>query len=100
MTDRASELVPSKIGRRRVFSIFTAGIFFRIEIEKRRTVGAIRMLRAQESAGRESRWMEIATATKPESGERERSKFDEVLAQMDEGAILDLREAAGFALHE
>lgn len=58
------------------------------------------MLRAQESAGRESGWMEIATAAKPESGERERSKFDEALAQMNEGAILDLREAAGLARHE
>lgn len=58
------------------------------------------MLRVQGSAGRESGWMEIAAAAKPESGERERSKFDEVLTQMDEGAILDLREASGLARHE
>ena len=44
--------------------------------------------------------MKIATAAEPESGEGERGKFDEVLAQVDEDAILELREAAGFARHE
>jgi hypothetical protein len=58
------------------------------------------MPRVQGSAGRKSGWMEITTAAEPKSGEREWSKFDEVLAQMDEGAILELREAAGLARHE
>ena len=44
--------------------------------------------------------MKIATAAKPESGEGERGKFDEVLAEVDKGAILELGEAAGFARHE
>ena len=44
--------------------------------------------------------MEIATAAEPECGESERGKFDEVLAQVDEGAVLELSEAAGFARHE
>ena len=44
--------------------------------------------------------MEIATAAEPESGEGERGKFYEVLAQVDEGAILKLAEAASFARHE
>lgn len=58
------------------------------------------MPRVQGSAGRKSGRMEIATAAEPKSGEREWGKFDEVLAQMDEGAILELREAAGLARHE
>jgi len=44
--------------------------------------------------------MEITTAAEPESGEGERGELDEVLAQVDEGAILELGEAAGFAGHE
>lgn len=44
--------------------------------------------------------MEVATAAEPECGEGERGKFDEVLAQVDEGAVLELSEAAGFARHE
>jgi len=44
--------------------------------------------------------MKIATTAEPESGEGKRSKFYEVLAQVDEGAILNLSEAAGFARHD
>jgi len=44
--------------------------------------------------------MKIATAAEPESGESERGELDEMIAQMDEGAILELSEAAGFAGHE
>jgi len=44
--------------------------------------------------------MKIATSAEPESGEGERSKFYEVFAQADEGAVLELSEAAGFARHE
>ena len=44
--------------------------------------------------------MKIATAAEPKGGEGERRKFYEVLAQVNQGAILELREAAGFARHE
>ena len=44
--------------------------------------------------------MKIATAAEPERGEGQRSEFYEVLAQVDEGAILKLGEAAGFAGHK
>jgi hypothetical protein len=44
--------------------------------------------------------MKIATAAEPESGEGERGEFQELLAQPDEGAILELSEIAGLAGHE
>jgi len=44
--------------------------------------------------------MKIATAAEPESGEGERGEFQELLAQPDEGAILELGETAGLARHE
>ena len=44
--------------------------------------------------------MKIATAAEPEGGEGKRGEFDEVLAQVDEGAVLELGEAAGFARHK
>ena len=44
--------------------------------------------------------MKITTAAKPERGKGKRGEFYEVLAQVDEGAILKLSEAAGFAGHE
>ncbi len=44
--------------------------------------------------------MKIATAAEPECGEGERCKFDEIFAEVDEGAVLELSEAAGFPRHE
>jgi len=41
--------------------------------------------------------VKIATAAEPEGGEGERGKLDEVFAQMDKGAVLELGEAPGFA---
>src|ERR1700687_2069383 len=53
-----------------------------------------------ESARREIGRVKIATAAEPVGGEGERGEFDEVIAQVDEGAVLELSEAAGFARHE
>jgi hypothetical protein len=44
--------------------------------------------------------MKIATATEPESGEGEGCEFQELLAQPDEGTILELSETAGFSGNE
>src|SRR5258707_14890504 len=52
------------------------------------------------SAGRERGRVKIATAAEPECGEGERRKFDEIFAEVDESAILELCETAGFARHE
>ena len=52
------------------------------------------------SAGHERRGVKIATAAEPECGEGERCKFDEMFAEVDESAILELSEAACFARHE
>ncbi len=49
------------------------------------------------SAGRERGRVKIATAAEPECGEGERRKFDEMFAEVDESAILELSETAGFA---
>ncbi len=52
------------------------------------------------SAGHERRGVKIATAAEPECGEGERCKFDEIFAEVDESAILELSETACFARHE
>lgn len=44
--------------------------------------------------------MKIATAAEPERCEGQRGEFYEVLAQVDQSAILKLGEAAGFAGHK
>jgi len=44
--------------------------------------------------------VKVATAAEPVCGEGERGEFYEVLAQVDDGAILELGEAAGLARHE
>ena len=44
--------------------------------------------------------MEIATAAEPERSEGKRRKFNEVLTQADQGAILKLGQAAGLARHK
>jgi len=44
--------------------------------------------------------MKIATAAEPERSEGQRSTFNEVLTQVDKGAILKLCDAAGFAGHK
>src|SRR5579864_4369707 len=44
--------------------------------------------------------MKIATPAEPEGREGERGKLNEIFAQVNEGAVLELGEAAGFAGHE
>ena len=44
--------------------------------------------------------MEIATAAKPERSESQRRKFDEVLPQADQRAILELGQAASLTRHK
>ena len=44
--------------------------------------------------------MKIAAATEPECGEGQRRKLDEIFAEVDESAILELSETARFARHE
>jgi len=43
--------------------------------------------------------VKITTAPEPEGGKGKRGELDEVLAQADEGVILELSEAACFARH-
>src|SRR5258708_26918600 len=52
------------------------------------------------SAGHERRGVKIATAAEPECGEGERCKFDEIFAEVDESASLELSEAAGVPRNE
>jgi len=49
------------------------------------------------SAGRERGRVKIATAAEPECGEGERCKFDEMFAEVNESAILELSETTGLA---